>query len=76
MDMTVKYLETLLRSDMRNYYGDPSLNEILYLHFKGFEKIENLEPFTSLRILHLECNSLSSIQGLDSLVTLRKLYLH
>lgn len=48
-------LKNLLRKD-RNYYSTPELNDVLFLHFKGYRKIEALEEFTGLRTLHAETN--------------------
>ena len=40
------FLKKLCKSDFRNYYSTPYLNDILYLHYKGFNQIANLEEFT------------------------------
>ncbi|CBZ53565.1 putative leucine rich repeat protein [Neospora caninum Liverpool] len=48
-------LKKLLRND-RNYYSTPELNDVLFLHFKGYRKLEALEEFTGLRTLHAETN--------------------
>ena len=58
-----------------NGYATPSLNDKLYLHFKAYAKIENLDEYTELNALFLEANGLSTIQGLDQLHKLRCLYL-
>ncbi len=41
--ITKKFLKKLLRSDIKTYYCTPKLNESLYLHYNGFDAIENLE---------------------------------
>ena len=38
------------------YYNTRYLNECLYLHHKGFKKIEGLDDFTELKVLYLEAN--------------------
>ena len=43
------------------YYSVPDLNDSLYLHYKGFRKIENLDDFTGLKALYLEGNALDEI---------------
>ena len=74
--MSRRYLDKILCSDFKQYYRTHELNEILYLHYKSFKKIQNLETFTNLKVLYLEGNAISKIEGLDSLVNLTSLYLH
>eukprot|EP00742_Colponemidia_sp_Colp-10_P001971 GILJ01002105.1.p1 GENE.GILJ01002105.1~~GILJ01002105.1.p1 ORF type:complete len:326 (-),score=66.75 GILJ01002105.1:88-1065(-) len=68
-------LKDLLKSNRNLYYTTAELNDKLFLHYKGYVRIENLEPFTGLKVLYLEGNGLSKIEGLDTLVGLRCLYL-
>lgn len=42
----------------------PHLNDTLYLHYKGFRKIEGLEKYTNLKSIWLECNGIQKIEGL------------
>ena len=48
-------------------YETPELNDNLYAHFKGFRKIENLEPYSELKGLWLEANGLQVVEGLGHL---------
>ena len=46
----------MFRTEWKKYYRTPELNEKLYLHFKGFGKMQNLEQFTNLKCLYFEGN--------------------
>jgi len=56
-------------------YETPELNDSLYAHFRGFQRIEGLEAYYNLKALWLESNGLSKIENLEPLVNLRCLYL-
>lgn len=71
--MTPEKLRELCRKD--SLYQTASLNDKLYLHYKGFREIANLGPYTGLRVLWLEGNGLTAIQGLEAQVEMRTLYL-
>lgn len=58
-----------------NGYETPELNEKLYLHFRGFKKIENLDAYTSCKAIWLDSNGFEVIEGLGSMRELRCLYL-
>lgn len=73
MEMTKQKLKELCRKD--GLYNTASLNDKLYLHYKGFRVIENLEEYTGLKVVWLEGNGLSAISGLDSQKDMRTLYL-
>lgn len=44
--ITVEFLKKLVKSDFKTYYSTPYLNDVLYLHYKGFSQITNLQDYT------------------------------
>jgi len=71
--ITKKYLKELCEE--LDLYTTPSLNEKIYLHYKGFSKIDQLDEFINLRALYLDHNCIRRIENLDKLTQLRCLYL-
>lgn len=73
VDMTADALQQITK-EMKQY-NTPSLNDKLYLHFKGWKCIEPcIGAYTGVKALWLEGNGLGEIQNLDALVELRCLY--
>jgi hypothetical protein len=65
-------LETCIENEG---YETPELNDKLYLHFKGYQRIENLDAYTGCKGLFVESNGLTKIEGLEAMVDLRTIYL-
>ena len=52
--MTLPFLKDLCENNQG--YSTPYLNDTLYLGYKGFAKIQNLEAFKNVKCLYLENN--------------------
>lgn len=71
--MTVQALKKICKE--LGLYSTPSVNDILYVHYKGYRKIQCLEEYTDLKVLYLEGNGIDKIEGLGHLTKMRCLYL-
>lgn len=67
--LTFEYLVALCEENKQ--YTVPHLNDVLYLHFKGFKKIEALDRYTELKSIWLESNGIEKIGGLEALTKLK-----
>ncbi|CAK8993646.1 unnamed protein product [Durusdinium trenchii] len=74
-DMTKEELKKLIDSDRRMYYRSEELNDKLFIQYKGWKELKNLEGWTGLRALYGECNAFDRISGLSSCRNLRSLFL-
>ena len=63
--ITSRYLKELCEEN--GQYATPSLNDTLYLHYKGFQRIENLELYSNIKSIWLECNGITKIENLECL---------
>ncbi|XP_070564899.1 dynein axonemal assembly factor 1-like [Ptychodera flava] len=71
--MTPQALKDICKKN--KLYRTPYLNDVLYLHYKGYSKIENLEPYTGLKCVYMECNAFHKIENLTAQKELKCLYL-
>lgn len=69
MEMTTAVLRSICSE--HKLYRTPHLNDKLYLNFKGFTHIANLEEYINLKALFLEGNALRSLEGIPRLEQLR-----
>mmetsp|Transcript_9339 Transcript_9339/g.13018 ORF Transcript_9339/g.13018 Transcript_9339/m.13018 type:complete len:331 (+) Transcript_9339:126-1118(+) len=74
MEMTPEALKAIIKKH-NGYSSALELNDKMYAHFMGFDKIENLEPYTGLKCLYMEKNAIETIENLDHLRELTSLYL-
>lgn len=74
-DMTKEELRKVIDSDRRMYYRSEQLNDKLFIHYKGWKELKNLEGWTGLRALYAECNAFDRISGLSNCCQLRSLFL-
>mmetsp|Transcript_6051 Transcript_6051/g.6189 ORF Transcript_6051/g.6189 Transcript_6051/m.6189 type:complete len:476 (-) Transcript_6051:185-1612(-) len=73
IEMTPKLLRQYCKDN--GLYATPSINDKIYLHYKGFRSIQSLEEYSGLKCIWLEGNGLSSIGGLEKQTILRTLFL-
>lgn len=74
MEMTKEAIHLCLkRKQLRD--NPKEVKDSLYLNNRGFSEIRNLEPFTEVRVLHLESNKLTRINNLEALKRLQTLCL-
>ena len=70
--ITKEYLKKMCKE--QRLYITPELNDKLYLHYKGFMRLENLDEYTGLKALWMEGNAIKKLENLEKLVNLRCLY--
>ncbi|CRG97868.1 leucine-rich repeat protein, putative [Plasmodium gallinaceum] len=71
--MNYKIIKKICREN--NLYETDELNNVLYLHMKGFHNIDGLSTFKNLKCLYINNNCIKKIQNLDGLTNLKALYL-
>ena len=74
--ITRKWLLEFFKKDWKTYYRTFELNERLYLHYKGFNRLENMHLFPELKCLYFEGNGLTKMTGLEENKMMRTLNLH
>lgn len=74
-EMSKQELRKIVDADRRMYYRTEELNDKLYIHYKGWRDLKNLEGWTGLKTLYAESNAFSQIAGLQNCTKLRSLFL-
>lgn len=74
-EMSKEELRKVIDSDKRMYYRSEELNDKLFIHYKGWKELRNLEGWTGLKALYAECNAFDRISGLDYCRSLRSLFI-
>jgi len=74
-EMTKQELRKIIDGDPRMYYRTEKLNDKLYMHYKGWRELKNLEGWTGLKTIYAECNTFTEISGLQNCRMLRSLFL-
>lgn len=64
--LTRRWLDQFFRKEWKMYYRTIELNEKLYLHYKGFARLENMDLFPDLKCLYFEGNGIERIESLDT----------
>ncbi|KAL8428431.1 hypothetical protein Efla_003247 [Eimeria flavescens] len=72
-EMSREVIFEMLKEEPKLYFRTPSLNNVLYIHRKGFTNIAGLEEFTGLRALYADGNAICKIEGLENCTELRTL---
>lgn len=72
-EMSCEMTKAVLRDlcAQHKLYRTPNLNDKLYLNFKGFTHIANLDDYINLKALFLEGNALHSLDGMPKLEQLK-----
>jgi len=74
-EMSQEELKKIIDGDRRMYYRTAELNDKLYIHYKGWKQLKNLDAWTGLRALYAECNAFDRIEGLTNCRQLKSLFL-
>lgn len=57
-------------------YDSPHLNDVLFLHMCGFERISNLTEYINVKTLWLQENAISRIENLEPCKYLTSLFVY
>ncbi|KAL8275898.1 hypothetical protein Esti_000160 [Eimeria stiedai] len=75
-EMNREVLAKVLKEEPKLYFRTPSLNNVLYIHRKGFTNLAGLEEFTGLKALYADGNAICKIENLENCRELRTLHLN